>query len=259
MSNISLEAILELKRQSGASLSACKTALQSSNGDLPKALALLRASTENEMQLIKQATGLSTDECFDLLNEWGSSSKALAHLSEERKKKEEPESTHKAASTIPSKTFTEIWEISDPLKFVHELRQYLTDKKIFRKLELNSTENTFYLLAEMQAVIEAEGFVDLFDQEYSLKDCALVENGLRELGLHKLAGLFSEAKSIYTRHNPEITQNMYENLNPFQLPKKEGKRFDQIADEFYKNGSQLFQIPSKLAIYARNKQSDFSP
>lgn len=252
------ETILELKRQSNASLSACKSALQLSNGDLVKALALLRASTESEVLKIKQITGLSADECADLLNQWGSAAKAIAHLEAKRQMEQDQSTTPKTKPMNQVKPFADIWEINDAFEFVRTLSQYLEDKKVFRKITLNNIESTFYLLATMQGAIEAEGFADLFYQEYSLNECKLVEKGLVEIGLHGLAGLFVEAFEIYTRHNPQITPEMYETLDPFDLPEKEGQRFDQIADDIYADDSELFMIYSKLANYARERRSHFN-
>ena len=51
-----------------------------------------------------------------------------------------------------------------------------------------------------------------------------------------------EAKNIFIRRNPEITQEEYEQLEPFSLDDENSRRFDEIGELFWVEGSELYQI-----------------
>jgi hypothetical protein len=150
----------------------------------------------------------------------------------------------------------EIWKLQDAQEFVYQLGMWLHDKKS-EKIQLNRIEHLFDMLCSMQSWIEMEGFCDLFYQQYSLSDCNLVEEGLKEIGADKLAGLFREAKDIYVRHNRDISEDEYTELDPLSLSEKEGARFDEIADMFYSEESGLFDLAPKLNAFAKKNALAF--
>ena len=156
------------------------------------------------------------------------------------------------------KSLQEIWDIQDSNDFVYELHEYIFDKKWNKKKKLSKPEHVFYMLDSMLSWIEMEGFADLFYQQYSLNDCYLVEEGLKELGANELASLFSEAKNIYIRHQTDIDQIQYEELEPFSLSENEGKRFDQIGEEIYSDKSELFDLAPRLRSYAIKHKNLFA-
>ena len=159
---------------------------------------------------------------------------------------------------IPVKKFEDIWTTLDPEKLVYELDNYLSHKHHVRKLPLSQTERGFLLLASMQSWIEMEGFHDLFYQQYSLSDCVLVERVMREIGVERLADLFTEAKRIYMRHRTNLTEDDFKQLDPFDLPEPDAARFDEIAEAVYASDSELFLLADGLARYARNHREEFS-
>lgn len=137
--------------------------------------------------------------------------------------------------------------IADCEQLCSELYSYFIEKRG----SLNELEEEAYLLLGMLPDIEMEGFADLFYQRYSLRECAIVENSLRKLGLGKLAGLFGEAKSIYLRGRIDITQEEYEQLAPFMLDEMQGSRFDAIGDLFVAHDSEIYLIPERLCQYLK--------
>jgi hypothetical protein len=245
------ETIFALRRKSGASLTACRSALEACAGDPERALLLLQELADLELQDLEEISGLDEVECRDLLLQWGSPSAALAYLDSLCEEEEQP--TSPAAQHLP---WEEIWAIKAADEFTRALGQYLAVKKFSRREPLSQAETSFLLLARLMPVIESAGLADLFYQEYSLDDCRLVEVGLVQAGLPRLAELFAEARSIYTLHNPLITQAAYEMLEPFDIPRKEQPRFDQIGGILSAEGSEITQ---KLAAYARQRRGEFSP
>jgi hypothetical protein len=245
------ETIFALRRKSGASLTACRSALEACAGDAERAFLLLQERADLELQDLEEITGLDEVECRDLLLQWGSPSAALAYLDSVCQEEEQP--TLPAAQHLP---WEEIWVIRTAAEFAGALGQYLTVKKFSRREPLSPAESVFLLLSRLPPVIESGGLADLFYQQYSLDDCRLVESGLAEAGLPLLADLFTEALSIYTLHNSFITQAAYEVLEPFDIPRKEQHRFDQIGGIFSASSSEIIQ---KLAAYARQRRGEFSP
>lgn len=159
---------------------------------------------------------------------------------------------------VPVKEFDEIWAISNKEEFTYELSKFIGHKLHARKLTLSRPEHAFHLLSDMQSTIEMEGFQDLFYQAYSLSDCLLVENAMRESGANRLAELFVEAKSIYLRRRTDLTEEEYQKLDPFDIPEPDGSRFDEIAEQFYASDSQLFELGERLADFARKHREEFS-
>jgi len=160
---------------------------------------------------------------------------------------------------VPIKAFDEIWTIANKEEFAYELGKFIAHKRHVRKLQLSETEHVFAILSDMQSWIEMEGFHDLFYQAYTLSDCILVEKTMQEIGTARLAKLFAEAKHIYTRHKTDITEEEFRKLEPFDLPKGDGARFDEIAEEFYGSDSQLFELGDRLADFARKHRTEFYP
>jgi len=158
----------------------------------------------------------------------------------------------------PVRKFEDIWTTIEPERLVYELDNYLSHKRHVRKLPLSQAERGFLLLASMQSWIEMEGFQDLFYQQYNLSDCVLVERVMREIGVERLADLFTEAKGIYVRHRTNLTEEEFKKLEPFDLPEADVARFDEIAEAVYASGSELFLLADGLAKYAQNHREEFS-
>ena len=153
----------------------------------------------------------------------------------------------------------EIFAIEEPSTLSEELGYFTLYKFSIARQKLEPREDLFLKLHHMLANIWGDGFCDLFYQQYSLADCGLVEKALREMNCHVLADLFAEAKSIYLRHNKDITEEEYRLLEPFSLRGNDGARFDEIAQQFTAAGSELFELPQRLGLYARQHQYEFQP
>lgn len=132
---------------------------------------------------------------------------------------------------------------------------YLVEKKN-RRQTLHPVEEEAWLVLTMQFDIEMEGFVDLFYQLYSLRDCAIVDACLKKLGLHRLAELFLEAKQLYVGGQTAITEAKYQSINPWKdtLGKNDGwSRFEAIEKEFLAPGSELFMVWDRVESYVKDK------
>jgi len=194
------DAILQLRRESGASLSACKQALQVSGGDVSLARTVLQKQRTDEVEHLRSATGLGHERCQQLLDEWGSVERALRYLKEEQRRAEALSSVGpRRAWPTQIRTLEEIWRLQDPGELVYELENYVSHKRFARRAPLSTTEHVFSLLASMSSWIEAEGFQDLFYQQWSLTDCHVVEHALREMGAERLARLLEEASTLWLK------------------------------------------------------------
>jgi hypothetical protein len=152
------------------------------------------------------------------------------------------------------KLLNEVFKIDNCDEFVSELYGYLIDK-INSHQELNDVEEVAYLLLSMKLDIEMEGFVDLFHQLYSLRECFVVEQSLRKFGLHKLADLFSEAKRIFINGNNNLTQEEYEQIDPFLLGKTQSHRFGEIGDLILAENSEIYKIPDYVCDFIKSKRT----
>jgi hypothetical protein len=159
---------------------------------------------------------------------------------------------------VPEKQFDEIWSISDKPEFAWQLGNFINYKVHGRKVAISRTEHAFDLVLHMQTRIEMEGFFDLYYQAYTLSDCLLVENVLREIGADRLADLFLEAKIIYMQHKIDLTEEEFRKLDSFDLPEPDGSRFSEIEEQVYADDSQLFELGERLADYARKHRDEFS-
>src|SRR5262249_17646445 len=127
-----------------------------------------------------------------------------------------------------------------------------------RRLPLSTTEQNVWDLDWLHTRICGEGFCDLFYQQYSLSDCARLESFMRELNLHQLADWFAEAKAIYCRRRNDLTEEEYQQLDPFSLGDTEGKRFDEIGELFIGDRSELYDIGWRIRDYANQKRSEIT-
>lgn len=244
--------ILRLQIASGATLAACKHALEACGGDPDLAQAFLQKQKSEELDSLESATGLDRAKCQELLKEWGSVERALKHV-RGRQAQAQAGTAGEPGRRGPSgsRRLEEVLRLDDPKEVVSELNGLLADKQTAGKARLSDTERAFMLVASMQEAIMWEGFQDLFYQKWSLADCILAEATLRELGAKQLARLLQEAREIYTRHKPEMTEEEYQELDPFDLPEPDGERFDEIADLVSADDSQLFELDTPLAKFAR--------
>ena len=157
---------------------------------------------------------------------------------------------------LPIKQLDEIWEITQTKDFNYELTRFLWRKRDSQTSILSQIEHAFELLSSMGWWIATQGFQDLFFQQYTLSDCALVEHTLREIRAIELADLFGEAKQIYLRHKTDLSEEEFQDLNPFDFLEPDGSRFDEIADIV--SDGVLLEFEEGLAAYARKHHMEFS-
>jgi hypothetical protein len=150
----------------------------------------------------------------------------------------------------------QIFEIDSPENFIINLFHYLTIKSNARK-PFTEAERLAFLLLNFEPTIAINGFCDLFHQAYTLKECRIVESGLKMLGLIKLAELFGEAEQIYLRHNLDITDEEYKELEPFGFDETESKRLDEIEKLVWERESELYQIGLKVFLFAKENHTQF--
>jgi hypothetical protein len=124
--------------------------------------------------------------------------------------------------------------------------------KVINDEELTDVEEKVYLLVSMLLDSEMEGFVDLFYQFYSLRECAIVEETLRSLGLIKLAKLFRKAKDIYMYANDHISSDDDFHALYLQLTDEQRRQIDEIGDEILAQDSEIYQIGDKLCQYVKD-------
>jgi Domain of unknown function (DUF4375) len=156
----------------------------------------------------------------------------------------------------PVKPLEEIWELSQAQDFNYELTRFLWQKQDNQTASLTQTEHAFELLSSMGWQVATQGFQDLFFQQYTLSDCVLVEQTLREIGAIQVAELFGEAKEIYSRHKTDLSEEEFQSLNPFDFSEPDGSRFDEIANIITEND--LLEFDESLAAYARKHWMEFS-
>jgi hypothetical protein len=131
-----------------------------------------------------------------------------------------------------------------------ELYGFIIQKKIDCQ-PLHPVETVIYLMMVMRDDMAMEGFIDLFHQLYSLEECRIVEDKLREFGLYRLADLFAEAKHLFIEGRTEITQSEYEEIDPFQYDDSWRERFDAIGDQVIAPDSEIYQLAEPLCRYVR--------
>jgi hypothetical protein len=130
---------------------------------------------------------------------------------------------------------------------------YLVDRKNSGE-PLHPVEEEAWLVLTMQLDIEMEGFVDLFYQLYSLRECDIVEATLRKIGLHRLAELFVEAKKLYVGGRTDISQSEYDAIDPWvdTLGKNDGwKEFEAIDREIMAEGSEIYLVWPRMEKYVK--------
>ena len=153
-------------------------------------------------------------------------------------------------------TADQIFEIDSPENFIINLFHYLTIKSNSRK-PFTEAERPVLLLLNFEPTIAINGFGDLFHQAYTLKECQIVENGLKLLGLIKLAELLGKVKQIYLRHNLDVTDEEYQELEPFGFDETESKRLDEIEKLVWKTEGELYQIGLKVFLFAKENHTQF--
>ncbi len=108
----------------------------------------------------------------------------------------------------------------------------------------------------MRLDIEMEGFVDLFYQLYSLRECSIIETHLRAFGLHQLAALFAEAKQLYTGGKLDITDEEYSAIDPFGMDER-WQRFDAIGEQILAEDSELYKLEEYVCAYVKAHAHQF--
>lgn len=71
-------------------------------------------------------------------------------------------------------------KMTNVTEFIVQVHKHLSEKKRTGQ-SLNEDEEIALLLLNMQPNMAINGFCDIFYQEYSLRECDLVEKGLRKL------------------------------------------------------------------------------
>ncbi len=143
----------------------------------------------------------------------------------------------------------DIQSISNCANLCISFSNYVNVKKANHE-ELDEHEEKFYLLYGMLSEIEMEGFIDLFHQFYSLRECAIVETTLKEFSLDKLANQFLRAKNIYTQNSGKVSEEYFHNLF-YQLGEEQRRQIYEIGIEILE-GSEIYQIENKLCHYIRD-------
>jgi len=152
------------------------------------------------------------------------------------------------------KSLNEILNIAECNELVSGFYSYLVEKKNSKR-ELNNVEEVVYLLVSMLLDIEMEGFVDLFHQQYSLRECLIVEQNLRQFGLHKLADLFSEGKSIYIKNKLDITQEEYENIDLSVFDEAQNRRLDEIGEIVLAKDSEIYHLGDYVCQFIKTNST----
>ncbi len=148
------------------------------------------------------------------------------------------------------KTIGEILSLSDCGELVSEYLSYIAKKQVARE-PLNEIEEVVYLLVNILAISEMEGFVDIFYQAYSLRQCRVVSRSLSELGLYKLAGLFTDALDIYLNGLSDISEEEFGAINPFEIGQERFQKFDEISDRILTHDSEIYLLEKPLCEYIR--------
>jgi len=154
----------------------------------------------------------------------------------------------------PVKPFQEILALDCPDLEVG-LIGYIT-LKLNAGQPLLPIEEEMYLVGLMLIDIEMEGFVDLFHQFYSWRQCTVVEAALRKLDLHRLADLFVEAKYIFTKGQRNLTEEEYHSID-IDDGDERWQRFDAIGDEILANDSEIYLIGERICSYLKVNRSAF--
>ena len=149
------------------------------------------------------------------------------------------------------KSLNEILSITDCNKLVADFYGYLLEKKNSNR-KLNDVEEVVYLLVSMLPDIEMEGFIDLFHQLYSLRECLVIEQNLRQFGLHKLADLFSEGKALYIKSRIDITQEEYEEIDISAFDETQNSRFNEIGDLILAKDSEIYQLGEYICQFIKS-------
>lgn len=124
----------------------------------------------------------------------------------------------------------EIFDIEDEVVFINELIDYLDDKRN-SATGFSKGERLIDLYLRFMASKDMDGFGDIFYQAFSLEECNDIISWFSELGLDKASSNLKEALVIYCRRK-EVTSKEYSLLEPFDLEKAEGRRFDEIGEFF---------------------------
>lgn len=130
-----------------------------------------------------------------------------------------------------------------------ELYKYVAVKRSAGQL-LHPIEEEVYLVISLLLDIEMEGFVDLFHQLYSWRECSVVEATLQKLRLHKLADRFVEARLIYSNGRDDLTEEEYRAINPFDNDVR-WQRFDEIGKEILAKESEIYLIGKRICAYVK--------
>lgn len=144
----------------------------------------------------------------------------------------------------------DILRIEDSSEFCLALLRHCADKRYRQRVSLTDLEEMAFLVLNLENDILMEGFVDVFYEQYSLRECPIVEDGLRAFGLPVTADLFAEAFRIYVNGELDISDEAYKAVDPFGDDPR-WNRFDEIGDLITAPDSEIRQLPDRLASYIK--------
>jgi hypothetical protein len=146
----------------------------------------------------------------------------------------------------PPRSLQDILDLDSP-DLGSNLYSYVSAKKLAGQ-PFEAIEEEIYLVFSLLLTIEMDGLVDLFHQQYSWRECALVEQILHKLDLNQFAGMFAEAKLIFTDGKELLSEEEYQAINPFDGAGR-WQRFEVIGVEMLAEGSQIYLIGERICSY----------
>jgi hypothetical protein len=131
---------------------------------------------------------------------------------------------------VPVALPQKLLSVTAPSDFCVDLFRYLTEKKRDGKQPLSHVEQIAYLLLSLEPTIMIGGLLDVYYQEYSLGEIAILQEYLRRLGLCKLASILAEGQSLYTQGRADITEGEYREIYPFTMGEEIGARLAELQE-----------------------------
>ncbi len=153
---------------------------------------------------------------------------------------------------------TVAWIDADKSEFLLDIGDLLGYRKYHLNESLNESELVIWALRNMWAAVAMDGFSSLFEQLYSLRECKLLIDGLREMKLCRLADLFAEALLIYVWGNVDITEEQYQNLDIELLPEKEMQRFEELESQYWADDCEEYQSAIPMVEYIQAHYDAFA-
>lgn len=154
-----------------------------------------------------------------------------------------------------SRDLNVIVNLSDCNEMLLALIDFVFTKRLVKE-RVNRVAESIYLVLDMLPSMEMDGIDSLFHERYSLQECVIVENFLRELRFNRLADLFANAKFVFVGGRLDITQAEYEQIDLAQMQPTQSSELDQIADRILESGSEIYLTGEFLCDYIRSHKED---